>query len=462
MSDFDPLQMDERLGAAQRGVPNPVALSRQIAAADFAYRQWRERLHDDPECEDDPLGAHRALTGGTLFRDLEQLGEHDPLRIHLKRWVWCLAERRVNAGVLRRLAYERYHQPVPLRREALPTSLDALLRGALREPSGAASRIEHYLEHSHSFARLNALLWERRNELARRWGLQGYQPITHAEPSASSESMMVDQARAWLARTSDMATEYRCDSAAAWLELTLARDAQLQWPGRLNWRTLCDWFAEGDLLTALRLGSKRLPERMAPASFLRGLSRLGEEWSQALAPTDQFFVVAHDPFRMRAHTHAALFAGLLLNPHFVKRHLQADPVRWRAAQRPLWRAVLLESRARAFKVLMANAAQQGWPVLQEAFVGEAVRCFGFAVPPPAAGALLVAHDDCAVTLAATLLAVTQAETLISSHDEDWFRNPRAIDQLRSEAALPPQLTMDVAAFDRGGDMLYGKLVAALG
>jgi hypothetical protein len=181
-----------------------------------------------------------------------------------------------------------------------------------------------------------------------------------------------------------------------------------------------------------------------------------------LAPTDQFFVVAHDPFGVRVHTHAALFAGLLLNPSFVKRHLRADPIRWRAAQRPLWRAVLLESRARAFKVLMADAAQRGWSALQEAFLGEAVRCFGFSVPPSAAGALLRAQEDSAATLAAMMAASAQAEALACAHDEDWFRNPRAIDQLRSEAVLPPQPTMDKAAYDHGSDLLYAKLVSALG
>jgi hypothetical protein len=462
MSNFDPLQMDERLGAAQRGVPNPVALSRQVAAADAAYHQWRERLRDDPECEDDPLQAHRAVAGRTLFRDLEQLGEHDPLRVYLKRWVWCLAERRVNAGVLRRLSFERHHLQVSMPKETTTTSPGALLLGALREPSGAASRLEHYLRHSHSFARLNTLLWERRGELARRWGLVGYEPMIAAEPSATADSVLVRTARAWLDRTQDMATEHRRDSAAAWLDLALARDAQLEWPGRLNWRTLCEWFAEGDLLAGLRLGSKRLPERMAPASFLRGLARLGAEWSQALAPTDQFFVVAHDPFRVRVHSHAALFAGLLLNPSFLKRHLHADSVRLRAAQRPLWRAVLLESRARAFKIVMANAAQQGWPVLQETFLAEVVQRFGFALPPPAAGALLLSYEDSVAPLPAMMLAVIQAETLASSHDEDWFRNPRAIDQLRSEAVLPPPLTVDPGVLDRGGDALYGRLAAALG
>lgn len=462
MSDWNPLQFDERLGEAQRGVPNPVALSRQIGAAAAAYGQWQQQLHDDPECEDDPLEPYRSVTGRTLFRDLDQLGEHDPLRVYLKRWVWWLTERRVNAGVLRRVSHERYHQPVPVLREAAPSSLAMLLLDAMRQPSAATHRLEHYFQHSHSFARQTCVLWERRAELARRWSVVGYESTPTADLQASSELSMVASARAWLERTQDMASEYRCDSPAAWVEQALARDAQLDWPGRLNWRTLCEWFAEGELLAALRLGAKRLPERIAPASFLRGLARLGEEWSQALEPTDQFFVVAHDPFRVRVHTHAALFAGLLLNPVFLQRCLAADPSRLKAALRPLFRTLLLESRVRAFKVVMADAAQHGWSALQETFMAETVQRFGFRLPAPAAGALLTPRDDCAVAFAGLMLAVTQADALIASHDEDWFRNPRGIDQLRSEAALPPALSVEASSFQRGSDLLYAKLAAALG
>lgn len=467
MSDLDPLQMDERLGAAQRGVPNPVALSRQFAAADDVYRQWRERLRDDSECEDTPLGAHRALLGRTLFRDLDQLGDGDPLRVYLKRWLWCLAERRVNAAVLRRASFERYHQPLPTpvaagSKETGPSTLAGLLLGALQEPTNAAPRLESYLQHSHSFARMSALLWERRAELARRWDLVGYDPILTVEPGESSEPSLADRARVWLERTQDMAAEYRRDSPALWIDQALARDAQLDWPGRLNWRVLSEWFLSGELLASLRLQSKRLPERIAPASFWRGLARLGEEWSQALAPADQFFVVAHDPFRVRAQAHAALFANLLLNTDFLRRSLAADPIRLRDARRPLFRALLLESRTRAFKVLMADAARQGWSALQEASMSETSKRFGFQLPAPAVGALFNAKDDCAAAFVGLMLAATQDDTLATSHDEDWFRNPRGIDQLRSEAALPPGLSLDQGSFARGADLLYAKLAATLG
>jgi hypothetical protein len=259
-----------------------------------------------------------------------------------------------------------------------------------------------------------------------------------------------------------MAFEHRRGALVDWIELALARDAQLEWPARLSWRTFGDWFAEGELLASLRLGSKRLPERISPTSFFRGLERLGQEWAEALAPTDQFFVVAHDPFRLRTRQYGVLFAGLLLNPPFLKRCLLAGSDGIRAALRPLHRALLLESRARAFKVVVADAGQQGRGAFREMFMGEAVHRFGFQIPEPATGALFTPDVDCGAAFAALMLAELRAEQYVASHDQDWFRNPRAIDQLRSEAALPPPLSMDVSSLKQGADLLYAKLAAALG
>jgi hypothetical protein len=462
MSDFDPLQMDERLGAAQRGVPDPVMVSRRIAKADATYRQWRDQLHDDPDCEDDPLAAHRAVSGRTLFRDLEQLGESDPLRVHLKRWVLCLTERRINARVLRGLHHARYHQGFAVHRQSVSASLASLLLNTLRHPGAAAHWGDQYLHNSHLYATLVAALWERRGELGRRWGIDGYDPNTALEPGVVAELSVVERARAWLDRTQDMAFEHRRDSWVDWTEQALARDATLDWPARLSWRTLAEWFGDSELLTSLRLSSKRLPERIGPASFLRGLERLGQEWSESLAPSDQFFVVSHDAFRLRVQVHGALFALLLVHPAFLKRRMGAASAQCAAALRPLHRSVLLESRTRAFKVLIAEAGQQGRAALREAFMAETAHRFGFQLPEAAAGAVLTPSNDCGAAFVAPMLAAAHGEQLVSAHDDDWFRNPRAVDQLRSEASLPPPLTIDVRTFERGEDTLYARLAAALG
>ena len=59
------------------------------------------------------------------------------------------------------------------------------------------------------------------------------------------------------------------------------------------------------------------------------------------------------------------------------------------------------------------------------------------MPPSAAGALFPVGVEDEQALIGRLTAVSRAEALLTAHDEDWFRNPRAIEQLRAEASLPP-------------------------
>jgi hypothetical protein len=60
-----------------------------------------------------------------------------------------------------------------------------------------------------------------------------------------------------------------------------------------------------------------------------------------------------------------------------------------------------------------------------------------------------------------LLASVRARELTESHDEDWFRNPRAVDQLRSEAALPPQCETSPDDLRAGAVALHGALLEQL-
>jgi len=458
MSDIDPLQMDERLGAAQRGLPDPVSLSRQIAKANASYQRWQDQLRQDPDCEDNPLQPYRTVAGRTLFRDLDQLGEQDPLRDYLKRWVFCLAERRVNSKLTRASYLERYQRKLTVETEPSSLTLAEMLLHALRKPAMAASVLNDYLKQCGPYGTQIGLLWERRAELARRWGLPSYERVL----AGSDDAAPVEAARAWLDRTQDMFFEHRQSSLDRLIDSALARDAKLDWPSHLSWRTLAGFFAGTQLLSSLKLRSKRLPERVAPASFMRALARMGEEWSQALAPSDQFFVVAHDPYRLQTHAYAALFAMLLHNPSFLKHTLGMQPHQLAQTRRALFRTLLIESRVRALKVVVANGGLHGRAALQETFLNELDHRLGVRLPEHTAGALFVPDNESERGFAGLLLASSQVDALFQSHNEDWFRNPRAIDQLRSEASLPPRLMVDAASCERGATSLYAKLASALG
>jgi hypothetical protein len=63
--------------------------------------------------------------------------------------------------------------------------------------------------------------------------------------------------------------------------------------------------------------------------------------------------------------------------------------------------------------------------------------------------------------AGLLLAFERHQKLVQAHDEDWFKNPRASDQLLSEAALPPQTQLDSGEIERSADAAYAALAGAL-
>jgi hypothetical protein len=65
-----------------------------------------------------------------------------------------------------------------------------------------------------------------------------------------------------------------------------------------------------------------------------------------------------------------------------------------------------------------------------------------ALPRRSAGALIRLRVDDAQRFAGLLLGAQRFFELVEAHDEDWFDNPRAADQLRSEARLVPAVSAD--------------------
>ncbi|HTM46404.1 MAG TPA: hypothetical protein VL137_15695, partial [Polyangiaceae bacterium] len=418
MSEIDPLEMDRRLGQAQRGLPDPVQLDRQVGRAHDAYQRWLRQLRQDPISVDEPLSEHRVVSSRLTFRDLTQLGDQDPLRSYLERWIFSLGESRVNAPYEQAMQRLCYHDPTLVHgAEGEPCTRSRLLERALAGGEGTKYWLDQYLQAAEPYSVLVREVWQRRAEIARRWGVD-------YDQQSGCGIAAVEAAQHWLDRTQDMFGELHCSALAQFVELACARDAQLDWPSRLSWRSLTGWFAGGELCSSLQVKSKALPARLAPASFLRGLCRLGEEWSYTLAPNDQFFVVAHEPYDLHTHTHAALFALLLCNDGFLKSALAAPAPKLPAARRALHRALLIESRVRAFKVLASHAALQGGAAFEEIFLGTLGSRFGFTVPSKATGSLFTPKKQAVQRFVGLMLAAAADTALTEAHDLDWFRNPR--------------------------------------
>jgi hypothetical protein len=84
------------------------------------------------------------------------------------------------------------------------------------------------------------------------------------------------------------------------------------------------------------------------------------------------------------------------------------------------------------------------------------------LPPSTAGALWRPRTDSLQRFAGLLLAAAEARRLRDVHDEDWYRNPRATEELRDEARRPPPTTTTDDALSHGADALYAELTNTLG
>jgi len=224
-------------------------------------------------------------------------------------------------------------------------------------------------------------------------------------------------------------------------------------------RSLHDLLGSTDWLSGLRLEAMELPAALSAASFLRGLLRLGAAWSDALAPSAQPFCIARDPFGLSRATYGALFAGIALSPVFLQRQLGLGKARATGHNRALAQSALLFTRQLALRVLQAEAALSGPQALRESFLEHATLTFGFEASPSAAGLFFRPRLGDAQRFAGVLLAALQADELSDEHDEDWFRNPRAIEQLRSEARTPPVTTCTAEQLRSGSRALIRALTA---
>lgn len=431
---------------------SPIEMDRQIARAFAQWRAWRARLEVAADAEDDPLAYFRPILGLSFFRRLGELPESDPLREPLRRWIYRLAEQRIDHAVLTRLAQEwhleRPHPETPGHRAQTAVGLR---ERSLSDPPRREIWTRLWLEAAAPISAVSIDLWQRRREIARRMGLEG--PESIESPGAGIR----EAARRVANATRDRIRELRLGSLPAFIELALGRDVAGTWPGRLTPGHLLDFFRDGELLRSLDLEPSALPASLGAASTQRALGSLGAAWLEALAPRDQPFVIAHDPYGLKRHQAAASFALLPLNDRFLTRHFDVPAHARTDAQRRLAQVALLELARAAFRVELRARALEGESAFREAFRELAQRDLDLSLPPQAAGVVFPLGIEDEQRFVGLLLAAHEHQRLVEVHDEDWFRNPRAIEQLRSEARLPPALRVAAEELSAAESFALGRL-----
>jgi hypothetical protein len=445
--------------------PDPLRLDREIARAAEALRAHRRSLACGEGWDDDPFVTTRLVTGSTTFMAVQAMPDLDPLKVPLLRWVYRLADQRINRVALVRVAAESgVTEHVVSEPERARIPLSEMLNRGLASPKRREAWLGSFIGKSEQLGAAVATLWERRQEVAQRLRLSGPDSMEGIGASAP------EAARAWLDRTRDAFTEIKENNAKAFpglgglsglVSVALAETAVEGWPRHLLPRTILDLFCETDLFRGVELDPGRLPEAFAPASFLRALTRVGAAWVDATAPNDQPFVVAHDPYGLRRRTMGALLGTLPASPAFARRALGVDGARLVDHRRGLSAALLVASRLAALRVLLRGPALAGRRALREAFESEVHRELGITLPATAAGAVFRLHEDDAQRFAGLLLSARTAAMLRDANDEDWYRNPRTVEQLRDEARLSPEPTTTDEALAEGAAALEAALIATL-
>lgn len=417
----------------------PLEMDRELSRAFAAWQGFRRRLVADPRLDDAPLELHRAVSSRSAFLQLAELPEADPLREPLRRWVYRLLEQRVNHAAIveeeraRRVERHAVASPVPGE-----LSLSELLERALSDPARRVPWLQSFLDRSASCSGRVVALWQRRGEVARRLGL--------ASPAAIEGSVddAPELARAIAERLRERVLDLGLRTPSAWVERALGEDVRAAWPHRISGPRLFDYFRDGDLLRGLDLPSRRLPRALGAASFLRGFGALGSAWHEAQVPRDQPFCIARDPYRLEEHAASSLLAALPSNPAFLQRRLEVGRDALADVRRRLAQIHALELSIAALRVQLRAAASTSEARFREQYQERCEVDLGLVLPPQAAGVLFRLGVEDEQRLLGRLLAARREQRLIEEHDEDWFRNPRAIEQLRAEARLPPRTRLERA------------------
>ncbi|MDF3070914.1 MAG: Chromosome partition protein smc [Polyangiaceae bacterium] len=427
---------------------SPFELDRELAkvaprarAAYRALRSGREVRLTIPEVLRDPETIERVATD-----------KSDPIAAPLLRWLYWL---------------ELSHRALPLagarvrqyraERHALDKPLSGyftwreLLGHALRDGARRPALLDVMLDRGGALRDAGARFYELRAELPTFAGR------SRSDLEQPGGSVVVEAARALLTSSADAQQSLELRSLSDVLTQGLATDANDGWPRQLSLRTLNELMGSRDWLSGLRLDAAGLPAPLSAASFARGMLTLGAAWAESLAPASQPFSLSRDPFGLVRAQYGALFASLTTSPPFLRRQLGLGKERVVRHARALSRSALLFVRQLALRALLDEPALSGPGTLTEAFSELGTRTFGFEPPPRGAGLLFRPRLGDAQRFAGVLLAAEQTERLVQEHDEDWFRNPRAIEQLRAETRVPPAITTDKETLERGARALTTRL-----
>ncbi len=417
-------------------------IDRLIAVAAREFRVASRSLRVEPSASRrNVLEAHRAVSTRSMWIELEERATSartsgDPVFAAARPWTYLLTVERVLWPASVRVADALHAPSIEMEKpEPMTLSPSLLLRRLLEDQEAGRRRLfaDALVSGAHGLADAFFVAEERRAEALRRLGNVDADSIEiPLEPFSSLGRLaeaVLEETRELLPRGFE-----RFDDA---IYAALATEASEGWPARLGPRWIHDLFGKTGLLDGLSLAPIELPAPLGASSFARALAGFGAAYAEADVPRAAPFVLSHPPFDLRRARRAALFGSLPADPVFGQRALGLGRERARVQAKQVGLSLLLSLRLDAARVLLRGVALLSGKERRSRFEEATYRALGAPIP----GALLfvlprLSSDDVARFLG-SLLAMTDRRKLVLGFDEDWFRNPHAMESIRGEQAFLP-------------------------
>jgi hypothetical protein len=436
---------------------DPLGLDRRLADAARSWQSFRVALREG-------RGEDHTFEHLGRFVSLELLSgladaRSEPLGEALLRWALAIHEAHALLDAERAHAHavrvERHVLDAPERAEL---TLRELLAQALANHRGQRRAfLEVLVERAAGATDLAVRLAERRVEVREQVSstLRGL-PLEESDlPGKES----VDAAQRWLEQTNDVWGSLGIGTLERVLEVGLGRDSRATWPALVSQRAMAELLREGRWAEHAVGAAGALPA-LGAASFLRGLWRFGATLAASFAGPRGPFVLGHDPYGLDRARFGALFAGLPGSESFARRELGVSAAASSDHRRTLAQVLLVASREAALRVLLRAPSLGGRKRLAQSYSELTHGALGVELPQAAFGVLFTPRPGDAQRFAGILLAADLDAHLIEAHDDDWYRNPRAVEDLRETARLPANVVAPPEALERGAKRLLSLLTSA--
>jgi hypothetical protein len=388
-----------------------------------------------------------------LYATLQEQAGRDPLAAPSARWLGFLLVEHACIDARRSLAQAVHRELKALDKpERGPFSFAQLRRLALEDVLRRSAWLGALEAPAERVAAARVALEERRAECGAR--------LVDATLAPESDPRLLRGVETFLVATDDAYRELGIGSFAKMIDGGLGQDVLGSWPARLLPRSIAEWFREAGWLAGLEPTIDRLPQRLGASSWLRALDAFGRALHDAASGKRHPFVLAREPQSQRRATYGALLALLPLEAAFAERRLEVSRVHRADYLRALARVVLIGARQSALRARLRQALGHGTASYRETFEHALPRALGFELPRSTAGAWF-ASEAGATDFGGLLLAAARHERLIQNHDEDWFRNPRAVEELREELEMPQTAAASDGAFEAGVGALSERLITRL-